>query len=51
MTKRLRYNPYKDKIESKIWGRARKYFIRDKPYYYDIIPEPLVNFDLNFQDE
>lgn len=40
-----------DKQEASIWGRAKKYFIHDIPYYYDLNPEPLVNFKLNFKDK
>lgn len=34
--------------ESRIWGHKPRTFIQDKPFYTDIIPEPLVNFQLNF---
>lgn len=38
-----------DKIEAKIWGRAQKTFLLDIPYYYGCVPEPRVNFDLNYK--
>lgn len=34
--------------ESKIWGRRPRTYIFDKPYYYGTIPEPVVNFSLNY---
>lgn len=34
--------------ESKIWGHKPRTFIGDKPFYTDMNPEPLVNFQLNF---
>lgn len=38
-----------EKLEAAIWGHARRTFIFDKPHYHDIIPEPLVNFNLGFK--
>lgn len=34
--------------ESKIWGHKPRTYIGDKPFYTDMNPEPLVNFQLNF---
>lgn len=39
-----------EKLEAKIWGRPQRTFIFDIPGpYYGCVPEPLVNFNLNFQ--
>lgn len=32
-------------LTCRIWKRRPRYYIRDHPYY-DVIPEPLVNFKL-----
>lgn len=29
--------------------RPPRYYIHDKPFYPWVVPEPLVNFDLNYQ--
>lgn len=36
--------------ECKIWGRYPKSYILDQPFYKGIIPEPIVNFRLNFKE-
>lgn len=39
-----------EKIEAKIWGRPERTFIFDIPGpYFGTVPEPLVNFNLNFK--
>ncbi len=43
-----------EKEEAKIWGRAERDFIFDKPFYYNIpitpkTIQPSVCFDLGFQ--
>lgn len=40
-----------DREIAKLFGRPHKYFLLDKPFYWDLIPEPIVNFKLNFQDK
>lgn len=35
-------------IESKIWDHYPRNYILDKPFYKNMTPEPLVNFDLNY---
>lgn len=35
--------------ESKIWGHYPRTHILDKPFYKDMLIEPLVNFDLNYK--
>ncbi len=38
-----------EKAEAKLWGRPERTFIFDKPsHYYGLVPEPIVNFDLNY---
>lgn len=37
-----------DLEDAKIWGRYPKSRLYETHYYKDIIPEPIVNFSLNF---
>ena len=49
--KNRRLNPKEfaeDLEDCRIWGRYPKTYIYDKPYYKDLIPEPVVNFALNY---
>ncbi len=51
-SKNRRMTPWEEeqeKQDAEIWGRPRRYFIKDKPFYHGIIPEPLVNFDLGYK--
>lgn len=52
--RRLNAKEFAEELEeSRIWGHKPRTYIRDRPFYTDIIPEPLVNqplvnFQLNF---
>lgn len=47
--RRFTAKEYEEEIkEAIIWDRYPRTFIRDKPFYKNLIPEPLVNFDLNY---
>lgn len=47
--RRMTPKEYAEDLEdSKIWGRYPKTFIYDTPFYKDLIPEPIVNFSLNY---
>ncbi len=38
-----------DELETaRAWFRPPKQYIHDKPYYPWCVPEPVVNFDLNY---
>lgn len=50
--KNRRLNPkeYAEELEdAKIWRRYPRQYLLDIPYYPDCVPEPLVNFSLNFK--
>lgn len=49
--KNRRLNPkeFADELENaKIWRRPPRQYLLDTPFYPDCVPEPLVNFSLNF---
>ncbi len=51
--KNRRFNPYEREQEiqeAKIWDRYPRDFIFDRPHYKNLIPEPIVNFRLNYVD-
>lgn len=48
--RRLNSKEFAEELEdSAIWGHKPRTYIQDRPFYTHIIPEPLVNFQLNFQ--
>ncbi len=48
LNRRFTSKEFQEELEdAKIWKRRPRHYIRDHPYY-DVIPEPLVNFKLNY---
>nr|UHS18334.1 MAG: hypothetical protein [Betatorquevirus sp.] len=50
--KNRRFTPkeYEQELqEAKIWDRPPRQFIFDIPFYYNTVPEPVVNFALNYK--
>lgn len=47
--RRLTAKEFADDLEdSKIWDRYPRTYLYEKHYYKHIIPEPVVNFSLNY---
>ncbi len=38
-----------EKETARAWKRPIKHYIYDLPFYPECVPEPIVNFDLNFK--
>lgn len=50
LNRRMNPKEFAEELEdARIWKRRPRYYIHDKPDYNINIPEPLVNFQLNFQ--
>lgn len=39
-----------ERIDAAVWKRPRRHFIFDPPFHPECVPEPFVNFKLNFRD-
>lgn len=48
--RRMTRKEYEEELnDCRVWGRYPRQYINDSPFYKDIIPEPVVNFSLNFK--
>lgn len=48
--RRLTSKEFEEELkDAAIWGHYPRLYIKDKPFYKDLPPTPLVNFDLGWK--